>query len=57
MSPTDNWTPTVPTTPDIDEKVQPEYSEADDRIDHAAERALVRQTHHTLTDIRSGDLI
>jgi hypothetical protein len=58
MLPTDEWVPTVPTTPEVDEKPQAEYPDEDDLIDHAAEREHWYGDHPPLlTDVRSGDLI
>jgi len=42
MTPTKDWVPTVPSTPEINEELQPNYVDEDATIDHAAERALVR---------------
>jgi hypothetical protein len=56
MASTPDWIPTVPTTPEVDEKVQPDFAEEEEAIDHAAERALVGQPRCEIIDIRYGDL-
>ena len=55
MTPTKDRVPTVPSTPDIDEKLRPDYANEAACIDHAAERALVRPSFQGMSDIRSGD--
>jgi hypothetical protein len=56
MASNPDWIPTVPTTPEVDEKVQPDFAEEEEAIDHAAERALVGQPRCEIIDIRYGDL-